>query len=319
MKNVLLFADPGIDDSLALIYAVLNPEINIVGIVPSYGNVTKEQAVQNVAYLLELGKLENIPIIRGAEGPVSGKFTVFYPEIHGPEGLGPIQPPQVISSEMAPFSDIFTIISRFEGNITVVDIGRNSSLSIAFTLEPAITSMVSSYVLMGGAFLVPGNVTPVAEANVHGDSIASRNVFAKAKNTTLLPLNVTNYAYVTAEMASIIERASQNPYKSLIPKVLDYYIQAYKRMVPGVPGAPVHDVLTLMALTKPEVCNYVMKSVDVQIDGPAHGLTIADFRNRPKEQPAQPENEIKIAMQLNYNLFYEDFLTTMTRKIPPSI
>ncbi|MED3127200.1 nucleoside hydrolase, partial [Bacillus wiedmannii] len=35
MKKVLLFGDPGIDDSLAIIYGLLHPEIEIVGIVTS--------------------------------------------------------------------------------------------------------------------------------------------------------------------------------------------------------------------------------------------------------------------------------------------
>lgn len=49
------FCDPGIDDSLAIMYSILDPEIELVGIVTSYGNVTQDQATATAAYLLKLG------------------------------------------------------------------------------------------------------------------------------------------------------------------------------------------------------------------------------------------------------------------------
>lgn len=43
MKKVLLFGDPGIDDAVAIIYALLHPEIELVGVVTGYGNVMKHR------------------------------------------------------------------------------------------------------------------------------------------------------------------------------------------------------------------------------------------------------------------------------------
>ncbi len=40
---------------------------------------------------------------------------------------------------------------------------------------------VKEYYIMGGAFLMPGNVTPVAEANFHGDLMASQLSNAKCQ------------------------------------------------------------------------------------------------------------------------------------------
>ena len=39
LEKVLFFGDPGIDDSFAIMYGLLHPEIEIVGIVTGYGNV----------------------------------------------------------------------------------------------------------------------------------------------------------------------------------------------------------------------------------------------------------------------------------------
>ena len=55
---------------------------------------------------------------------------------------------------------------------------NNISDSIYF--EKPMMKYVKEYYIMGGA-LMPGNVTPVAEANFHGDPIASQLVMQNAK------------------------------------------------------------------------------------------------------------------------------------------
>lgn len=94
-EKVLFLGDPGIDDSLAIMYGLLHPDIDIVGVVTGYGNVTQEKATSNAAYLLQLAGREDIPVINGAKIPLSGDITTYYPEIHGAEGLGPIRPPKI--------------------------------------------------------------------------------------------------------------------------------------------------------------------------------------------------------------------------------
>ena len=54
MKKILFLGDPGIDDSLAIMYGLLHPDIDIVGVVTGYGNVTQEKATSNAAYLLQM-------------------------------------------------------------------------------------------------------------------------------------------------------------------------------------------------------------------------------------------------------------------------
>ena len=51
---MLFLGDPGIDDSLAIMYGLLHPDIDIVGVVTGYGNVTQEKATSNAAYLLQM-------------------------------------------------------------------------------------------------------------------------------------------------------------------------------------------------------------------------------------------------------------------------
>jgi purine nucleosidase len=315
MYNTLLFCDPGIDDSLAIMYALLNPKINVVGIVSSYGNVPQQQATQNIAYLLQLANLPDIPIIAGARSPFSGEIAIYYPEIHGEEGLGPIQPPETIPREILNFDEIFKLIKRYENNLFVVDVGRSTSLATAFILGgEEQMSKVSAFYIMGGAFLVPGNVTPLAEANFHGDSIASNLVLNKARNVYILPLNVTNYAIIKPETINQITSSNYNSFSPLIKPIFDFYNEAYKKLVPGIEGSPLHDVLALFALVYPDKVHYVDRKALVSTNmDQTKGLSSADFRPRAPSDP-QVEAVDHIAYWFDYNAFVQDFLKTMTSR-----
>lgn len=309
MKNILLFADPGIDDSVAIMYALLNPDINILGIVSSYGNVEKKQATDNIAYLLKLAGRTDIPIIGGSNSPSSGKIPTYYPEIHGQEGLGPIRPPENFSGELTNFSKLYTIIKEHE-DVTIVDVGRNTSLATLYILGEDIAKDVKEFYIMGGAFFVPGNVTPSAEANFYGDPTASELVVKNLDNLYIAPLNVTNKAIVTLEHIKTIQEMNGNPLVQILDDVMTYYIDAYKKLIPGINGAPLHDVVTLSLMVNPDMGKTIRRDVEVLTTGLGQGTSIADFRVSSK--PA--EKNINIYLELDYEMFLEDFTKVMTRK-----
>ncbi len=307
MQNVLMFVDSGVDDSLALMYALQHPEINIVGVVSAYGNITKEQSINNTAYLLKLAGRGDIPIIAGASGPLSGETAVFYPEIHGEEGLGPIQPPEDFEGmEVYDIDKIIQIINEYKNNLVIVGVGRQTDLALPLILygKDAYKGVNALY-LMGGAFLVPGNVTPEAEANFYADPIAADSVLEKAGNIYIFPLNVTNKAILSPETINFIANNTQSPFKELIKPAYDFYFEAYKKLVPGIKGAPLHDVLVLSVLTNPDMVKYIKRRVRIEQFGKAKGKSIADFRPQPEEEPQDTLDNI--AMELDVERFVIDF------------
>lgn len=309
MYNVLMFVDSGVDDSLALMYALQHPDINLVGVVSAYGNITKEESINNTAYLLKLAGREDIPIIAGASGPLSGETAVFYPEIHGEEGLGPIRPPENFSSKIKVYDidKIIEIVNQYKNDLVIVGVGRQTDLALPLILYGKDAYQdVNAFYLMGGAFLVPGNVTPEAEANFYADPIAADSVLEKAKNIYLFPLNVTNKAIIRPETINFIANNTQSPFKDLIKPAYDYYYEAYQKLVPGIQGAPLHDVLVLSVLTNPDLVKYVKRRVRIEQFGKAKGKSIADFRPKPEEEP--PETIDNIAMELDMEPFIIDFM-----------
>jgi purine nucleosidase len=305
--NILLFTDSGVDDSLALMYALLHPELNVVGVVTGYGNITKEQAINNTAYLLRLGGREDIPIIAGSSGPLSGEIAQFYPEIHGPEGLGPIRPPEDLGEvEVYDINKILEIVKEYPNNLVIVGVGRQTDLAIPLILygHEAFETVNAVYI-MGGAFLVPGNVTAEAEANFHADPIAANQVLEKARNVFLHPLNITNKAIIPPAVIDYLAENSQSPFKDLIKPVYDYYFEAYKKNVPGIQGAPLHDVITLSALVNKNLVKYLPRRVSVELFGGARGKSIADFRPKPDPEPEKTLDWI--GMEADIPAFIEDF------------
>lgn len=53
-KKMILDLDTGVDDALALAYAIADPNIDLIGVVASYGNNLLEQTAKNSLQLLEL-------------------------------------------------------------------------------------------------------------------------------------------------------------------------------------------------------------------------------------------------------------------------
>ncbi|MBY6037265.1 nucleoside hydrolase [Fictibacillus nanhaiensis] len=306
-QKVLLFGDVGIDDTIALIYAYLSDDIDIVGVVADYGNVPREQTITNVNYLVNMIKVpSDVKIIGGAEVPMTGEQPTFYPEVHGEYGLGPIEP-GVYEGVIENFFEIINLIHEYENELIIVNTGRLTSLATLFILYQTVMKKVKAYYIMGGAFWVPGNVTAVSEANFHADPIAVRVVLTYAENVTIIPLNVTDRALVTPDMINYIDYKGKAP---LVKPLLDFYYEFYKKRVPDIKGSPVHDALTLMATIREEMFTFRTLPVHIVVEETARGQSIADIR--PYIEFGEQVKKHRIAFDFNYPYFFNDFMSVLT-------
>ena len=309
-QKVLFFGDVGIDDTIALIYAHLSQTIDVVGIVAGYGNVSKKQTTRNVRFLLkEVGRTD-IPVMGGAEKPMTGEVPIYYPDVHGPEGLGPIKPPPNQAAPLENFFEVIDLIDQYENELIIVNVGRMTSLATLFLLYPDTMKSIRSFYIMGGAFNVPGNVTPSAEANFYADPVAANIVMKYAKHLFLFPLNVTQKAIVTPGMVNYIDSRGKAP---LLKKLLDYYYEEfYQKMVPGIEGSPVHDALTLMSVVEKGMVTFYKTPVAVECNGVARGLSIGDFRQTFEQDDFDRRPVHSVAIQLNYLVFYKSLMSVLT-------
>ncbi|GGF13093.1 nucleoside hydrolase [Halobacillus andaensis] len=310
MKKVLIIADPGVDDSFAIMYALLHPEIEVVGIVCDYGNVSQKDAIRNTKLLLKIADQEDIPIILGADRPLTGEAPQYFYDIHGDYGLGGFVPDSPASIKVYPFTKMYELIDEHGKDLTVVNLSRLSTLALMYFHPESNIDQVDQVLIMGGAFHVPGNVTPLAEANIYGDPQAAKVVAKHGQNITFIPLNVSNRAIITNDDISHLTQNSISPYSSILEPIMSYYSKQYENLIPGINGAPLHDVTLFSYLLNQDRYLTVDRQVQVIVDGPSKGLTHADFRPVPKVIGKAPIHTIVVDFDPSF--FVKDFIEIMS-------
>ncbi|WLR47601.1 nucleoside hydrolase [Halobacillus litoralis] len=309
LKKVLIIADPGVDDAFAIMYALLHPGIDVVGIVAEYGNVRQEIALRNTAYLLQLANKTNIPIIKGADKPLTGTEPEFFYDIHGAHGLGEIIP-TVQTPDHNRFQRVYELIHTYGKDLTIINLSRLTSLALTYIQSESNIHTAGDVYVMGGAFFVPGNRTPVAEANVYGDPQAAKIVAAHGENVTFVPLNISNRAVIPLDTVKKVAAENDTPFSKIIYPIMNYYSTQYESIIHGIDGAPLHDVTLFSYLMNPKDYKIVERQVSVNAIGPSKGLTYADFRPAPDYIEGYPMHNIII--DFDREAFIEDFIRIMT-------
>jgi inosine-uridine nucleoside N-ribohydrolase len=191
-RKVILDTDPGVDDAMAIVFALRSPALQVLGITTVYGNADIELTTANALRVVELvGR--DVPVARGAAHPLVRSKAPSPDFVHGKDGLGDVDapPPTAKPIDTGAAELIVTTARRHPGEVTLVAVGPLTNLALALALEPGLPALVKEVILMGGSASAGGNVTPVAEANIWGDPQAADIVFAAPWSVTMVGLDVT--------------------------------------------------------------------------------------------------------------------------------
>src|SRR2546427_7055473 len=91
-RKVIIDTDPGVDDALALLFAMRSPELKIEAITPVAGNVPLDLTLPNALRMVEVGGRTDIPVAAGARAPLMRRLvTAAY--AHGNNGLAGVEFP----------------------------------------------------------------------------------------------------------------------------------------------------------------------------------------------------------------------------------
>lgn len=194
---LIIDTDVGIDDALALMLALSNPDkCKILAITCVAGNVELSKVYTNVLRILNYCKKLQIPVYQGCSRPLVQKgihCTVF----HGQDGLGgaseklpmptdDLEPPKEHASVA-----MVELVQKHPGALTLVALGPLTNVALAQRLDTTFLSNLKELVIMGGTFEGRGNETPTGEFNFTCDpeaaSVVLNEVDCKARIVTYEP------------------------------------------------------------------------------------------------------------------------------------
>lgn len=285
MKRIIIDTDPGVDDSMAILLAFNSPELVVEGITTVFGNTGTDITTQNGLRLVELAGRPQVPVARGAEKPLLRPFAGDGWKVHGRNGLGGVDfpPPHGQPDPRRAAQFIVDMVMANPGEITLVPLAPLTNIALAAMLEPRIVANVKQVVLMGGAAMAPGNVSAVAEANIHNDPEAANVVFHAGWPVVMVGLDVTMKTQMSEEYLEALKRAG-NPQTDFIYAITKHYIARYKSL--GMSKMPVHDSSAIAYVIDPSLFTTRKAFVDVEYHSPFHqGQTVADWRGQRERQP----------------------------------
>lgn len=274
MPHPIIFdTDPGVDDAQAIAIALRHPEIELLGLTTTYGNVDVETATHNALLLTQLAGRE-VPVAQGAAAPLVKPRQPAPAHIHGANGLGDIALPEVTGSAVPRSAAQFIVdtVTARPGEVTLVAVGPVGNLAAALQLDPALTGKVNRVIVMGGSIYEGGNVTPVAEANIFNDPDAAARVLTAGWPLTLVGLDVTHRCVLGEQHMARIA-AGQGELGRVLAGSYAYYRDFYRQAL-GIDGCCPHDSCALAWLLRPDLFTTAPGHLNVITRGEAEGQTI---------------------------------------------
>src|SRR5690625_1054656 len=126
-QKMIIDTDTASDDSVALVLALRDTRVEVLGIKVVVGNVEVDKGVQNALYTAEMCGAE-VPVYRGADRPLMHDFEVAY-NVHGEDGMGDIGLPLSgrKPEEMHGVDAITELARAYPVESTVVTLGRSTA------------------------------------------------------------------------------------------------------------------------------------------------------------------------------------------------
>ena len=316
---LIIDVDTGIDDAFGLLYALAQPSIRVLGVASVAGNVDLAKATRNTRAVLALAGRADIPVWPGCAAPL-----LRAPEdasvIHGATGLGYAVLPEPLG-DPSPTHAIDAILAaarEHAGELVLVATGPLTNIAAALLRDPELPRRLKRFVLMGGAFREPGNVTPAAEFNIWHDPEAARIVFRAFGTKGAAPLvavglDVTRKTLLLeADLAALAQRCAALPRAPALLRFLEdsarYYFELMEKRY-GARHLVMHDPLAIAAAIDPSLIITEPVAVDVEIAGElTSGMTLADWRGVWKRAP-----NAEVATEVDAPRFIAAFLDAMER------
>ena len=241
--------DTGVDDSLALLYALNKPRFEIVGIATVTGNVEADLAAENTLKILDLAGAPEIPVTLGALAPLRGRWEGRVSVIHGDNGLGNVKLPASgrKTTGKGVEEHYLELGERCQGELVLIALG------------------------------------PLT--NIATDPEAADLVFQSGMDITAVGLDVTTKVRLKRSHMDWLEAHCKPSCRAEV----DYLKEALKHYRNGnqvqnycIDDSPLHDPLAVMCAAVPSLVHTQMRKARVECEGTyCRGMIVTDLREHP--------------------------------------
>jgi purine nucleosidase len=282
-RKVILDVDPGIDDAVALTMALFDPRLEVVAVTAAGGNVMPEQATGNLQAIVAYLDPPRLPRIGLA--PTDTAFPEKPFNMHGVDGLGGIDLPRAqLHGGHVSEKVMWETIRANPREVTIIALGPLTNLSRLLRRDPSIAEIIDRVIISGGTAHGAGNVTPVADLNFYCDPLAARHVIREPLTKSLVPLETSSQMMLEFDfLDQLPDEASRAGL--LLRRMLPHTFRAHRQLL-GSEGVCLHDVVTLVAATNPELFERAAIVADVETAGDlTAGMLVIDRRQVRQQRP----------------------------------
>jgi purine nucleosidase len=310
--RMILDVDTGIDDAMAILYALNRPGIRLEALTTTFGNTDVDRATANTLRILELAGRPDIPVARGPGRSLLKPFVKGAVHVHGDNGLGDIVLPEPKIKAVAEHaSDLMIRMARENpGEITLCPVGPITNVAIALAKEPDVAPLFKEIVVMGSTIFHPGIqgiATPIADANFWNDPEAAEIVLRSGAKITLVGMDVTMKVLLTKPMREEIAREGGRVGETMM-RISEFYVRSYETMHPGIAGCGLHDPLAVAIAEDPTLARMEPMCVDIELSGAlTRGATIADRRR----SVAPERRNANVCLEVDGDRFSKRFVEAM--------
>ena len=299
-KKFIIDADTGSDDAVAILMALRDPRVDVLGVTVVSGNVPLKQGIINTLSTAELCDVD-VKVFAGADKPLTREYLEIYTLdefqkhvqtlssdsvtaqcVHGVDGMGDIgvEPQNKNYEEQDAVDYLIESFNKNPNEITLVTLGPLTNIAKAIQKDPSISTKIEHCYVMGGTSDGSGNVSAVAEYNIWVDPEAAQIVFNSGLAITMVGWD-NSYKYAMLKDKEI------NELKSLKTKYADFCVDIQKTLIEltyasyGFYGFDLPDPITMaIALDNDIILESQQLHVLVDVrDGITRGQTIVDYFN----------------------------------------
>jgi inosine-uridine nucleoside N-ribohydrolase len=292
-QKVVLISDPGIDGAFAIALALNDPELEVVGMLATPGNVSADQATKNLRIVVDQLDPPRLPRL-GAAPDVD--YGINGTKLHGPLGLGHTDFPcaslhHLIASEKL----LAELVRQHPGELTVICMGPLTVLARAFDMHPDLPMQIKRIVVVGGALNEPGNAGPVSEFHFYCDPKAARRVIECKAAITLIPLDMMRkILYSPTDLLG--PETELSPSYHFLRQVIPFGVSATSHLY-GIEGFHLKDVLGVVAVARPDAVHTKHMHVEIETQGElTRGMSVFDRRSWENPTP-----NVDVLVELEFN------------------